>query len=346
MKKILIRVESYKKSWLWWMETRIKDFLSKSYNNKSNFTILSNRKLDNFFEKEIIFENYNNIKWIINDILKFRNYDIIESNWHRDNLISILNYLIFFPLYKIKDIKLFIVIHWIVWLKLNKWLQKIIYNIILYIWIILSNKIIVVSDETKNYIKKEYRKLGYLLNKKIIIIPNYVDFNKNSYKNEILKLSKWLIVSRIEKNKIKWVIATINFCNRYNIKLDIYWWWEEIKNLKKIYKNINFLWEVYNKNIKYNEYDIIFWMWRSLLEWLSKNLIWVLIWYDKLICNLELENLKNIESSNFSWRNIIKIDDKKIYKNLNKNIKNKEYIKISRYIKNKYWLENFKYYWI
>lgn len=335
MKKILIRVESYEKSWLWWMETRIKDFLSKSY-NKNNFTILSNRKLNSFFEKKTIFENYNNFIWILKDILKFRNYNIIESNWHRDNLISILNYLTFYPIYKYKKTKLFIVIHWIIWLKWNKWIQKIIYNIILYIWIIISNKIIVVSEETKDYIKKEYWKLDNLLNKKINIVRNYINFNENNYKSEIKELSKWLIVSRLDKNKINWIIDSINFCNKYKIKLDIYWWWEELKKLKNKYKNINFIWEIDNKNIKYNDYDIIFWMWRSLLEWLSKNLIWVLLWYDKLICNLEETNLENIELSNFSWRWIIKIDDKKIYENLNKNIENKEYLKISRTIKNNY----------
>ena len=92
MKKILIRVESYKKSWLWWMETRIKDFI---WATKHEITILSNRKLNFFFGTKFIYENYNNLYWIIKDIWTFRNYNIIESNWHRDNLIAIINFLIF-----------------------------------------------------------------------------------------------------------------------------------------------------------------------------------------------------------------------------------------------------------
>ena len=343
MKKILIRLESYEKSWLWWMETRIKEFLDIK-NLDHSFFILSNRNLNNFFNKKIILSNYNNFFWILKDILTFRNFNIIESNWHRDNLISILNYILFLPIYKYKKIKLFIVIHWILWIKQNKWVQKIIYNIIFFIWIIFSNKIICVSEETRIFLKDNFIWKN-IIEKKSIIVPNYININNNFLKEKIIKIHKALIVSRIDNNKKKWIIDAINFCKKYNIKLEIYWWWDEKIKLEKKYKDIKFYWEVNNSSIIYNNYDLIIWMWRSLLEWLSKNLIWILIWYDKLICNLSKRNLEKIEMSNFSWRWIKKIDKKKIYENLNKNIENKDYIKICNLIKNKYWLENFKDYW-
>lgn len=78
------------------METRIKDFLKKTNND---ITILSNRNLKTYFNNSFIKSNYFKINGILRDILYFRKYNIIESNWHRDNIIAILNFLLYYPLY-------------------------------------------------------------------------------------------------------------------------------------------------------------------------------------------------------------------------------------------------------
>ncbi|MDQ7010098.1 MAG: hypothetical protein Q9M94_07465, partial [Candidatus Gracilibacteria bacterium] len=321
MKKILIRIESYEKSGLGGMETRIKDFISKK-NINYNFVILSNRKLDSLFNKKCIFQNYNSIKGIFKDIITFRDYSIIESNGHRDNLISIINYLLFLPFYKIKNIKLFIVVHGIIGLKGNKGIQKIIYNFIFFIGIIISNKIIVVSQETKLFIKDKFILFNKSLNKKIIIVPNYIKITKKYHKNSIEKIGKALLVSRIEKTKLNGIIESIKFCNKYKIKLDIYGGGEEKSKLEKQYSNIYFYGEVKNTDIKYDEYDIILGMGRSILEGLSKNLVGVLIGYNEIICDVNIKNIDKIKISNFSGRGIKKIKNNLIYNNIKNIIKN------------------------
>jgi len=340
MKKILIRVESHSSSWLWWMETRIKDFLKKTNND---ITILSNRNLKTYFNNSFIKSNYFKINGILRDILYFRKYNIIESNWHRDNIIAILNFLLYYPLYKIMNIKLFIVIHWVIWIQWNKWMSKIVYNIIFFIWILISDKLIFVSEEVLDFIKNYFKLVKKVINKKKLIIVNYIEVNNNN----ILEGTelKAILLSRIENTKLKWIINAIEFCNNYNIKLDIYWWGNALDELKVNYKNINFYWEVDNKTIDYCRYNISFWMWRSLLEWILNWLIWILIWYVDIIDLIEADNIKKNFYSNFSWRWIKKENDLIIYKKIIKSLENKKYIDTKNEIEKIYWLNNFKDYW-
>lgn len=341
MKKILIRVESHSSSWLWWMETRIKDFLKKTNND---ITILSNRNLKTYFNNNFIKSNYFKINGILRDILYFRKYNIIESNWHRDNIIAILNFLLYYPLYKIMNIKLFIVIHWVIWIQWNKWMSKIVYNIIFFIWILISDKIIFVSEEVLDFIKNYFKLVKKVINKKKLIIVNYIEVNNNNNILEGTEL-KAILLSRIENTKLKWIINAIEFCNNYNIKLDIYWWGNALDELKVNYKNINFYWEVDNKTIDYCRYNISFWMWRSLLEWILNWLIWILIWYVDIIDLIEADNIKKNFYSNFSWRWIKKENDLIIYKKIIKSLENKKYIDTKNEIEKIYWLNNFKDYW-
>lgn len=305
MKKILIRVESHNKNWIWWMETRILEFCK---NLKHNFYFLTNSKFlikENFFWKnKTIFSNYFSIFWILKDIFTFRNFEIIDSNWLRDNIISSLNYFIFFIFYKINKTKLFLTIHWNQGILEVKWVKKIIYNLILKLWFLVSDKIIVISEELKDFLIKKYK----ISDKKIEVIENFINFENNFFKKNNFQ-KKWVLVSRIDKNKYLWIEKTIIFCIENNIFLDVFWDWECLKILKNKFKNeknINFLWFIKQEKIDYKNYDFIFAMWRAILEWISNNLVWFLIWYDDLICKLNLKNYKKIKYSNFSGRKVKK----------------------------------------
>lgn len=335
MKKILIRIESHSKSGIWWMESRILEF-SKILEN--NYVFLTNSKIliesKYFWEKKYIFSNYFSFLWILKDIFSFRNFDIIDSNWLRDNIISSLNFLIFFPFYKIKKTKFFLSIHWNQGILEIKWFKKFIYNFILKIWFFISDKIIVVSEELKDFLIKNYK----IQNKKIEIILNFINFPSIIPTDNVWKWKKALTVSRLDNHKIWWILKTIDFCLENNISLDIYWDWESLKNLqKKFEKNekINFLGFKKQEEINYQNYNFVFAMWRALLEWIANWLNWILIWYDDLICEINLENYEKIKYSNFSGRWILK---EKIY------LKNiwQEKKKVFYKIKDDFKLENIK----
>ena len=68
MKKVIIRVESHSKSWIWGMETRIKEFTNIL---KNDYTFLSNSDFlikNNFFWEKNIFSNYFGFWGILKDI--------------------------------------------------------------------------------------------------------------------------------------------------------------------------------------------------------------------------------------------------------------------------------------
>ena len=149
MKKIIIRIESHSSSWIWWMESRIKEFTKVLEND---YTFLTNSKFlykSKFFGEKNIFSNYFSFVWILKDIFSFRNFDLIDSNWLRDNLISSLNFLLFWICYKVRKTEFFLTIHWNQGIEENKWIKKIVYDFLFKIWLLLSNKVIVVSEELK-----------------------------------------------------------------------------------------------------------------------------------------------------------------------------------------------------
>lgn len=336
MKKIIIRVESHSKNWVWWMESRILEFCKIL---KNNFIFLTNSKFlieKKYFWEKIIYSNYFTFWWILKDIFTFRKADFIDSNWFRDNLIASLNFLIFFPFYKIQKTKLFLTIHWNQGFLELKWFQKFIYNFIFQIWIFISDKIIVVSEELKDFLMKNYK----IKEKNIEVIANFVKFSSDTnylIPGEKTK-KKAILVSRIDKSKAWWILESIDFCLKNDIFLDIYGNWENLEILKEKFKNeksINFLWFKKQNKINYENYFLIFAMWRALLEWISNNLIWILIWYEKIISEVNLDNYKEIKYSNFSWRwiKIKKIDFENLWENK---------IKIFEKVKNDFDIKNLK----
>ena len=254
------------------MESRIKEFTKVLEND---YTFLTNSKFlykSKFFGEKNIFSNYFSFVWILKDIFSFRNFDLIDSNWLRDNLISSLNFLLFWICYKVRKTEFFLTIHWNQGIEENKWIKRIVYDFLFKIWLLLSNKVVVVSEELKFYLIKKYS----LNPKKIEIIPNFVKFQEKKFEN---------------KNN--------------NLKLDIYWSGGQLENLKEKFKTeekINFLWFLRQEEIDYSKYNLIFAMWRALLEWIANNLSWILLWYDDLVCIVSEQNYKKIKFSNFSWR--------------------------------------------
>lgn len=316
MKKIIIRIESHSSSWVWWMESRIKEFTKVLEND---YTFLTNSKFlykSKFFGEKNIFSNYFSFVWILKDIFSFRNFDLIDSNWLRDNLISSLNFLLFWICYKVRKTEFFLTIHWNQGIEENKWIKKIVYDFLFKIWLLLSNKVIVVSEELKFYLIKKYS----LNPKKIEIIPNFVKFQEKKFEN---KNNKSILVSRLDNHKSQWILKAIDFCLENNLELDIYWSGSQLENLKEKFKTeekINFLWFVRQEEIDYRKYNLIFAMWRALLEWIANNLSWILLWYDDLVCIVSEQNYKKIKFSNFSWRWVEKeeIDLGKIFEEKNK----------------------------
>ena len=341
--KILIRFESYA---LWWLETRIKNF--KNFfikNNKYQINILTNKSYNNYFWKKILINNHFNFFSILKDIFTFRNYNIIETQWLRDPIIAIINYLLYFIFYKVKKIKLIIVFHWVLWWNRLNILQKIIYKILLLIWTIISRKIIVVSRETKIfYIKKFF--IFKLFKNKVEIIKNYINFDWLSLNNfKINKNKKIIILSRIDIFKSNWIKKVINFSKKYNLKINIYWDWKNLNNLRKYENNdIKFKWEKKISEINFNDYFIIFWMWRALLDWLSKWLIPILISYDDILTELNISNYELIKKTNFSWRWINK-KNKKDIKNIIDNYDEKKLSELIKLVKNDISIKNLKNYY-
>ena len=111
----------------------------------------------------------------------------------------------------------------------------------------LSNKIIVTSQEIKNFINAKY-----LINsKKILIIPNAI--NVNQFKN--LKTRKYsnrvITISRLEKQKN--LFSLLNICKLSNLNLDIIGTGTQLNDIKKHAKRMNldvrFLGQIENNKI-------------------------------------------------------------------------------------------------
>lgn len=310
MKKILIRVESHSKSWVWWMESRILEFCKIL---KHDFYFLTNSKFlveNKFLWEKNIFSDYFSFYWILKDIFSFRDFEIIESNGLRDNLIASLNFLIFYPFYKVNKTKFFLSIHGNLAILGMKWLKKFIYNFILKIGLILSDKIIVVSEELKDYFSETYK----IKKEKFEVVVNFINtenFNKEKWENK-----KILIVSRLDFDKYNWVKNAIYRASKDNFEIDIYWNWEFLKILKndfKDFKNINFLGFKKQTEIKYNDYFLIFAMWRALLEWMLSWLRGILINNHKIICEINEKNYEDEKYSNFTWKLVFW--EKNLYEN-------------------------------
>ena len=145
----------------------------------------------------------------------------------------------------------------------------------------------------------------------MIIIKNYI---KTDYKICYKKNKKAVLLSRITESKIKWIHKAINFCESHWYYLDIYWWGDTSYKSKFTSKYIRFLWEYNTDNIEFEKYSIIMWMWRALLEWISRWLTPILVWYDDIIDVVDTKNFEHISKTNFSgrWVKKVKLDEKRI----------------------------------
>ena len=107
-----------------------------------------------------------------------------------------------------------------------------------------------------------------------------------------------MINSRLDSQKAVWIEKAIDFCVKNNLFLDIYWNGEYLASLRKKFKKenkIKFLWFKKQEEIDYKKYDLIFAMWRALLEWISNWLVWILLGYDDLICPISEQDYAKIE---------------------------------------------------
>lgn len=326
------------------METRIKDFMNKE-KDRYAFSLLSNRNLRSFFWKSFIHCNYHTFLWAVKDLFSYRNYAVIESNGHRDRILAILNYLLYYPFYRLNKTSLYLVLHWVQGIKENNWITKIIYDSILYRWFLVSWKIIFVSPEVRDFFLGYFPSIKKIIKTNSEIVVNYIwpvqssdsTNSKRSYKT----VKNVLLVSRIDQHKSRWIQDAMEFCATNKINLEIYWWWTEKERLEQTYPGVVFHWEVINNQIPYYHYDCILWMWRALLEWIMEWLPGILCWYDRLMCVTRSDSIDTLSYSNFSGRWVIPVAHEPLIVALEKHIATKDYHKTTAYIKEHYSIEHF-----
>lgn len=97
----------------------------------------------------------------------------------------------------------------------------------------LSNKIIVTSNEIKNFINKKY----FINSNKIKVIPNAIDINKFKKLKTRKYTNRAITISRLEKQKN--IFSLLNICKLSNLNLDIIGTGTQLNELKKFAKRKN-----------------------------------------------------------------------------------------------------------
>lgn len=182
-----------------------------------------------------------------------------------------------------------------------------------------AEKYIYVSEEVRDFYEN-----GYNLNKeKGIILKNSIKC-ENSIINIQYPLKKFVIISRIDIDKLDSIKIGINayieyykkYIEKYgttidNISLDIIGTGSEVSNLKEYIKDLQY-------NIKYigetddsiniiKKYDVLIGMGRTILEGISNKKVVLLVSYNKYIGMIDSsleEKISKIAFANFSGRNM------------------------------------------
>lgn len=273
----------------WWQWTHIynihNELLKLKFNNFIVFSPLKN----NIKNHKTIFSETNNSRlkniWMsiklffnLNKIIKENNLWLIHLHWWPWGLF----------LFKKLNIPTIFTCHHTYWqqynyLKWQKW--KIIFYFLEKLSYKLADKIICVSQDTKNILKNKYN----IDEKKLVYIPNWINLEEFKYDNKIEKEENSIVfLWRLDERKwISFLVETMVLIikENKNIKLYIIWEWK-LKNkldkfikIHKLEKNITFCWklnwEKLKERIQKSEImvtpSIFEWFWISVLEWMSLN---------------------------------------------------------------------------
>jgi len=322
MKKNILHI-IYQTNIIWWVETFLSTLLSSSKNNdllvqvynKKNNTWIKN-KIINLNEKlhsyNPIILLYQTFKRAIEykNICKKEKVDISVSHWDSLNLSNIISKILFW-----NKSKIYIFLHNSLSFYTNKW--SFIYKYLFYYLYPKADKIITISKEMENELRKKWWK-------NIETLYNPIDFEniEKLKKEELWKhkdiFNNWkktfITVSRLEKVKnIDFLIKTFNEFNKKNLNFQfiIIWDWKEKEKLEKYTKeiwnkNIIFLWKQKNvyKFLNASNYFLFNslneWFWRVLIEALTCNISILThdykYWAKEIIRNNnDLSDCKNIE---------------------------------------------------
>tara|TARA_Y100000590_G_scaffold463088_1_gene628923 strand:+ start:470 stop:1597 length:1128 start_codon:yes stop_codon:yes gene_type:complete len=173
-----------------------------------------------------------------------------------------------------------------------------------------SDKIIVTTQEIKNFITKKY----FIKNKKITIIPNGISTSifrkiyKERFKDKIIS------ISRLEKQKN--LFDLIDVCKLTNLKIDIIGQGSEKNNLlnyaKKKKVKINFLGNVDNYKIPKILSKYLFYLTTSKAEGSPKSILEAMA-CELVIFGLKVQGIENIIKNNingFLFKNKTQLSEK------------------------------------
>lgn len=348
-KKILNREIS-----LYYKFNRKYKFYFLTYGDEKDLSIIPNDKIKVipiFCNKKILknkfFRFLYSIFFIIYNIKKFREFDIIKSN---QLLGSHLGLLIRMLLKKKLICRMGYDPNFFLSKKKNVFIKKILVKLYSYLVFYFSDKIVVTTSFIKNNLVKNF----FINKKKIFINPNFIDtklFN-NKHINKTIQLKNFISISRLDDQKnLDFLFNEISLANA---KLDLIGLEKKTdyyQEIKKKYSSINFLGLIDNQNIKkkFIKYDAFILLSKfegnpkSLLEAMSCGMLVVgsnvdginnVIRHGKngFLIDLKtgglLELIKDIKNKKFNIKKIRENSRKFVIKNhsLKKIMNNEEFI--------------------
>ncbi len=205
-----------------------------------------------------------------------------------------------------------------------------------------ANKIICITQSVQDYIIKRYK----ISNNDCKVLPNSINFNTYKTSREVKELNKFLIISRLSKEKEISIFNAIDlyveFCkykNNSSCKLDIVGTGNSLENIKKYIKsneyenyNINFLGSSDDMPNLIEQYDVVIGQGRSLIESIAMKKIVIISGTNSIKGIVDIKNINEAIAGNFSGNNLTSIS----YYDISKQLLEIDYKKIKNIVNENY----------
>lgn len=204
-----------------------------------------------------------------------------------------------------------------------------IYKIILEPYFKYAKKIVVLAEEA---IKNHQKRFPSIEKTKYYVLPNCINFDLYYSNNNVNKIEKFGLISRLENEKLQSIKNGIDLFlefakkqNNKNIQLDIIGSGLEEENIKKYIElnnknnfEINIVGATNNIKDAIDKYDVVIGIGRCILEGIAMKKIAILSGIENIKGVITPNNIDKIVLKNFVGRELPDIEIKKVVNQLNK----------------------------
>lgn len=174
-----------------------------------------------------------------------------------------------------------------------------------------ASKIVTITLDSKNYLMQKFN----LSESNIVVIPNSINFEKYKSENDIKKIKKILLVSRLSSEKIDSIksalklfqVLTVN-SNKYELKIvgdgDKRYYVEKLVEELNIKENVIFVGAVSNVDYYIQNSDAVIGVDRCILEAIAMKRLAIISSYNGCLDIVTPENLDLYINENFSGKSI------------------------------------------